>query len=231
MKLIVITPSKDFTDEPMLVTRMFESGLTTLHLRKPNYSTAQMRDYINEIPEHYHNRIIIHSHHSLAIKFKLKGIHLSRIHFSKKLRYLFVRFRLKMKFGHTSKSRSYTKLQQAYNKEEHSFDYYLIGTMFNNMNGDLYSGFYPEGIIAANKTCGKKLVARGGATPKIIQKAREYGFYGIAFNSYLWSSDSPYDNFLVLVKEYHRLGMSLEWGLFCLQFSTLDLARSWPLRH
>jgi len=210
MKLIVITPSKDVPDEPMLVSRMFESGLTTLHLRKPKYSTAQMRDYIKEIPEHYHNRIIIHSHHSLAIKFKLKGIHLSRQHFSKKWRYVLIRLRLKLKFGHTSKSRSYSKLQEAYKKEDHDFDYYLIGTMFNNMNGDLYSGFYPEGITAANKNCGKKLVARGGATPAIIEKAVKYGFYGIAFNSYLWGADSPYDNFLVLVREYNRLGLQFD---------------------
>ena len=32
--------------------------------------------YLQEIPVHFHNRIVIHSHHNLAWTFKLKGIHL-----------------------------------------------------------------------------------------------------------------------------------------------------------
>src|SRR6478735_786042 len=100
MRLIVITPSKDVPDEQTLVTKMFESGLKTLHLRKPKHSTAQMMDYIKEIPKHFHNRIVIHSHHKLALKFNLKGIHLSRTHLSKQWRYWFVRARLRLKFKH-----------------------------------------------------------------------------------------------------------------------------------
>ena len=141
MRLIVILHRKDFTDEQSLITKMFESGLKTLHLRKPKYSTNQMREYISEIPEHFHDRIVIHSHHDLALKFNLKGIHLGRIHLSRKWKYFFVRLRLKMRFAHTFKSRSYSRLQQVYSKEEQNFDYFLLGTVFNNMTGDLYSGF------------------------------------------------------------------------------------------
>src|SRR3954463_10532790 len=112
MKLVVITPSKDVADEHTLVTKMFESGLNTLHLRKPKYSTNQMAEYICEIPSHFHNRIVIHSHHNLALKFKLKGIHLSSTHLSKSWQYFFVRLRLRMKFSRISKSRSYSRLQQ-----------------------------------------------------------------------------------------------------------------------
>ena len=52
MKLIVITGSKTLPDEPSMVTKMFEDGLTTLHLRKPKLTTQEMRDYIEEIPEY-----------------------------------------------------------------------------------------------------------------------------------------------------------------------------------
>src|SRR5688572_28890635 len=132
MKLIVITPSKDVPDETTLVTKMFESGLQTLHLRKPRYSTNRMNEYIREIPVHFHNRIVIHSHHNLALKYTLRGIHLSRTHLNTNWKYWFIRTRLKLKFSKTSKSRSYTRLQQVYNKEEQHFDYFLIGTVFNN---------------------------------------------------------------------------------------------------
>src|SRR4051812_40448596 len=172
MRLVVITPTKDVADEQSLVTKMFESGLTTLHLRKPKHSTNQMSEYIKEIPAHFHNRIVLHSHHNLALKYNLKGIHLSRTHLSKHWKYWLVRTRLKLKFKQTSKSRSYARLQQVYNIEEQNFDYYLIGTMFNNMTGELYSGFYEDGIIAANKNAGKKLIARGGTTPSSVLRSQ-----------------------------------------------------------
>lgn len=210
MKLLVITPSTDAADEQSLVTKMFETGLTTLHLRKPKYSTNQMTEYIKEIPQHFHNRIVIHSHHKLALKFNLKGIHLSSTHMSKKWRYIFVRMRLKLKFGKTSKSRSYSRLQQIYKKEEQNFDYYLIGTIFNNMTGEFYSGFYEEGIRAAMKASGKKLVARGGTSPKVIAKTADLGFYGIAFNSYLWNADSPYANFMNIIQEFKANNISFD---------------------
>lgn len=210
MKLIVITPSSDVPDEQTLVTKMFESGLTTLHLRKPKYSTNQMREYLEEIPEIFHDRIIIHSHHNLALKFNLKGIHLGKSHLSKRWKYFFLRTRLKMKFSKTHKSRSYSRLQQVYNKEEQNFNYFLIGTIFNNMTGDLYSGFYEEGVLAAIKNSGKKLVARGGTSPKTVAKTHKYGFYGIAFNSYLWNAEMPYENFLKVLEAFREHNIEIE---------------------
>lgn len=209
MRLIVITPSKDVPDETTLVTKMFESGLQTLHLRKPRHSTNRMADYIREIPAHFHNRIVVHSHHSLALRFKLKGIHLSRTHLNTTWRYWFIKARLRMRFSRCSKSRSYTRLQQAYNKEEEHFDYFLLGTVFNNMTGELYSGFYEDGLIAANKNSGKKLVARGGTSPKVIERAVSLGFWGISFNSFIWSAEHPFESFQAILKEFRRLNLEL----------------------
>lgn len=197
-------------DEPSLVTKMFESGLKTLHLRKPKYSTNQMAEYLKQIPTHFHDRIVIHSHHNLALKFTLKGIHLSKSHLRTNWRYWLTRVRLKLRFKQTSKSRSYSRLQQVYAKEEHNFNYYLIGTMFNNMTGELYSGFYEDGVIAANRNSGKKLIARGGTSPGSITRALKYGFDGIAFNSYLWNAEMPYEKFLAILSEYKKHSIEIE---------------------
>ena len=210
MKLIVITPARDVEDEQSLVTKMFESGLQTLHLRKPRYSTNRLKEYIKQIPEHFHNRIVIHTHHDLALKFKLKGIHLGKIHLSKRWQYFFLRLRLKLRFDHLSKSRSYSRLQQLFVNEERNYDYFLLGTMYNNMTGELYSGFYEAGLTNALKTSGKKIIARGGTTISSIEKSKKYGFNGIAFNSYLWSAEQPYDRFMKILKEFERLEIELE---------------------
>lgn len=202
MRLIVITPSKDKDGEIALATKMFECGLMTLHIRKPKYSTSQLSDYIKEIPSIYHNRIVIHSHHKLALKYDLKGIHLTSVHLVKKWKYWFVRQRLKLKFHSTSKSRSYSRLQYVYTKEEYNFNYYLVGTMYNSITGGFYSGYYEDGVIAAIKNSNKNLVARGGTTASSVKKTFDYGFYGIAFNSYIWESQTPFENFMKVIEAF-----------------------------
>ncbi len=210
MKLIVITGSKTLPDEPSMVTKMFEDGLTTLHLRKPKLTTQEMRDYIEEIPDYFHNRIIIHSHHILAAKYNLKGIHFTSTHLSKKWKYFFTRLRLRIKFGKLFKSRSYKRLSSIHNKEEHNFDYFLMGTVFNNLTGDLYGGFYEEALVAALKHTDKKIVARGGITDKVIDKANKYGFHGIAFSSFIWDSESPCTQFLTIIRKFNELNIKIE---------------------
>jgi thiamine-phosphate pyrophosphorylase len=210
MKLFVISSTKDNPDERTLVTKMFEGGLTTLHLRKPKYSTRQMAEYIKDIPEHFHNRIVIHSHHQLALKFNLKGIHFTSTHLNKKWRYWFIRQRLKLKFVSLSKSRSYSRLPQVYKTEEHNFNYCFIGTIFNSLTGGFYSGFNEETVLAAIKNSNKKLVARGGTTPASVKKTNDLGFYGIAFNSYLWDSEKPYANFLKILEAFKENNIELE---------------------
>lgn len=210
MKLIVITGSKTLTDEPSMVTKMFEDGLMTLHLRKPRYTTQEMRDYIEAIPDYYHNRIIIHSHHLLAAKYNLKGIHFTGTHLSKKWKYFFTRLRLRMKFGKLFKTRSYKRLANIHNKEEHDFDYYLMGTVFNNLTGELYGGFYEEALVSGLKNTSKQIIARGGVTDKVIDKCQKYGFAGIAFSSYIWESGNPCDQFLKIIRYFNEHNIAVD---------------------
>ncbi len=210
MKLIVVTGSKTLTDEPALVTKMFEDGLMTLHLRKPRASTQELRDYIEQIPKYFHNRIIIHSHHILAAKYDLKGIHFTSTHLSKKWKYFFTRLRLRLKMGKLFKTRSYKRLSNIHNQEEYNFDYYLMGTMFNNLTGELYGGFYEEALVSALKNTTKKIVARGGVTEKVIEKCKRYGFHGVAFGSYIWDADNPCDQFLKVVRKFNELNIEFD---------------------
>lgn len=210
MKLIVITPSRSVEDETNLVTKMFESGLMTLHLRKPKFSTNQMKEYIKEIPAHFHNRIIIHSHHKLALKFDLKGIHLTSTHLEKKWKYWWLRQRLRLRFNKLIKTRSYRALTQVYNKEDYTFDYFLLGTMFHSLTGKLYSGYHEEGLTAAVKTGKKTIVGRGGTSEKCLALAKEIGLGGLVFNTYIWKADNPYLQFLDLLRLFKEHGIELE---------------------
>ncbi|MCA0429719.1 MAG: thiamine phosphate synthase [Bacteroidetes bacterium] len=204
MQLMVITSSKSVPDETGVVTKMFESGLQYLHLRKPKFTTTRMIEYLNEIPAQYHNRIIIHSHHKLALKFKLKGVHYTSTHLSNKIKYRWIRFRLKFKFGSLIKTRNHTRVNAMFEKELYDFDYIMLGTMFNNLNNSFYSGFYEESIKDAVKTSNKKIVARGGTSPEIVTKCKEMNLYGIAFKSYIWNSPTPYNQYLNIINAFKQ---------------------------
>ena len=84
MKLILLSPSERKDSEIPLLINMFEQGLPTYHLRKTKFSTRELKKFIGEIPKKYHSRIVLHTHHELAMKFDLKGVYISRSHKKRK---------------------------------------------------------------------------------------------------------------------------------------------------
>lgn len=77
MKLILITTPTYFDEEDKIITALFEEGLDTLHLRKPDTAPMFAERLLTLIPEQYHKRIVVHGHFYLKDEYKLKGIHLN----------------------------------------------------------------------------------------------------------------------------------------------------------
>ena len=71
MQLILFTSADKFRSEIYIVLKMFENGLKTLHIKKPGFSKKQLKNYLDLIPKKHHQKIIIHSHYSLALKYKI----------------------------------------------------------------------------------------------------------------------------------------------------------------
>ena len=74
MKLEIVSSKKRIDGEIAAVVTLFEKGLETFHLRKNHYSKKKLKRYLKQIPKEFHERIILHSHQSLALRFKVKGI-------------------------------------------------------------------------------------------------------------------------------------------------------------
>ena len=210
MEIVLITSSKKDDHEPELVTKFFEAGLTTLHLRKPNWSTRAVIAYLDAIPPAFRNRIIIHSHHDLIFKYDLKGIHWTEVHLTRKFKKWWFLRKLAASQKKVLFTRSYHKLSEVYNKEELVFDYYLIGTIYNNITNEFYSGFYEQGVNAAIKTANKKFVARGGINEVTIEKSVKYGFKGVALNSQIWKAESPFDRFIEILDECKKRNLPID---------------------
>ncbi|MCC6182698.1 MAG: thiamine phosphate synthase [Bacteroidia bacterium] len=200
MKLIVITPARKNEDEIENVIKMFEAGLGILHVRKIHFSTKELEAYIKAIPAHFHNRIVIHSHHKLALKYNLRGFHFTSTHLKRKLRLWWNTKMIYFRKPNLTRSVSYKRVRDVYFTEKISTDYCFLGTMFHNLSGELYAGFYPETVKAVIEKSGKNIVARGGVNEKSIEKAYELGFYGVALYGHIWKGDKPFERYVEFIR-------------------------------
>jgi thiamine-phosphate pyrophosphorylase len=210
MKLVVITQSQKSDNEILAIIQMFEAGLETLHVRKNRFSTKELDDYIKEIPAHFHNRIIIHSHHKLALKYDLKGFHFTSTHIKHNIKLWWNTKMIYLRKPHLIKSISYKRIAQLYEEQKVKTDYCFLGTMFHNISGELYSGFYPETVIAAIEKSGKKIYARGGVNEKSAELAYKLGFHGIALYGHLWKSTSPFEKYIAFVRYCKEKNIPIE---------------------
>jgi thiamine-phosphate pyrophosphorylase len=200
MKLVVITQSQKSDTEIANIIQMFEAGLETLHVRKNRFSTNELNEYIKEIPAHFHNRIIIHSHHKLALKYDLKGFHFTSTHLKHNYKLWWNTRMIYLRKPHLIKSISYKRIADLYGEQKVKTDYCFLGTMFHNVSGELYSGFYPETVRAAIQKSGRKIIARGGVNEKSVELAHQLGFYGVALYGHLWKSTSPFEKYIEFVR-------------------------------
>lgn len=206
MNIIVISPSKTPDNETRIVTELFEHGLQTFHLRKPSMTTKEMRQYIESIPAHFHNRIVIHSHHQLLKSFPLKGIHLTRQHLKRKFySALRVRF-LKMRRPGIIVTTSFHKIATLYENKK-KYDYVLLGTIFDTVSDKFNAGYNPHTLRAALEKSTTPVVARGGTHAGNVGTCHELGFAGMIFYSGVWKQEKPVEEFCKILEQCRVLNL------------------------
>lgn len=206
MNIIIISPSKTTEFETKMVTAFFEHGLEIFHLRKPSMSTKEMRNYLNEIPVHFHNRIVIHSHHLLAKKYALKGIHLTRRHLKRKFRtWLNLRL-IKMRRPGIIVTTSFHKLSGIYQNHK-KYDYVLLGTIFDVMSEKFNSGYNEHSLRAALAKSEIPVIARGGTNSNNVKTCFDLGFAGMIFYSGIWKKEKPLEEFCNIMQQCRELNL------------------------
>ena len=73
--IVLIAPEHTMQNEVAILNQLFEAGLAYYHLRKPHLNYQEHCDYLNQIDNKYHNRIVVHYFHELVNEYNLKGIH------------------------------------------------------------------------------------------------------------------------------------------------------------
>lgn len=168
MKLIVISPPTTVPNEHEVINSLFEEGMETFHVHKPDMSPKEIEAYIEKIPAKFRSKVVSHSDfpkfHSLKDLQEHKG----------KYEYAFLSpiFDSISKPGYKSKfsHRSHTSLP--------------------GKKG--FSQIIPELIPAVR---GKNIIALGGIDTEKIDLVRKVGFAGVAVLGAVWNSKEPVEKF------------------------------------
>ena len=78
MQLILFSSAIDFEEEHALVNYFLLDKELIFHIRKPNLTLEETRNYIAKIPKEYHRQLVIHQYLELLNEFNLKGFHCTR---------------------------------------------------------------------------------------------------------------------------------------------------------
>ena len=195
MKTIVLSPQKPIENEIDRVINLFEEGLSIFHLRKPHYSIKKMKSYLNKIPSDYHSRIVVHSHHKLAIKYNLKGIHLSAKTKKERFKTWFKIRSIKRKNPWITISTSLHSINDL-DQYDDLYDYVFLSPIFDSITSkDYQSGFKEFNLSSAVRRSNYKVVALGGVNNHNIKNAFNMGFWGCAFLGTIWTNESPKEKF------------------------------------
>lgn len=188
--LIVITPACAIKDEVRSLELLFARGLQTLHVRKPEMSFKELREYLARIPSRYHPRIVIHSHYRLLNEFKLRGLHLTEKTRRKRLPPYFNRAR------HTL-SASFHSIADL-KKTRREYDYVFLAPVFDSISKAGYrSGFSAEELKLPGPL-NAKIIALGGISAYTVPRIRALNFAGAAALGFVWESKDPLKAYLSL---------------------------------
>lgn len=208
--IILMSDTKDLVDEHLLLREMFELGLETYHIRKPKYSTQQLREYIERIDKKYRNRVVIHHHHELCVPLKLKGIHMTERHRKKKYFKSWIMLQwIKFRRPEVSISASYHSPNSLL-KGNPGYTYVFLSPIFDSISKIGYKNTFSDFTLreALQKTS-MNVFALGGVEYDKLDAVKNYGFKGCALVGSVWTHKEPVEEFKRVMAKWKELQNSV----------------------
>lgn len=192
MQLLVITRPKQLEQEQQICAALFEHGLQTLHLRKPAASINELRKWLQQLPQEYHGRVMLHTHHRLAQEFAVKGMHFREADRGAAA--------TTEKRGLTFSTSFHTL--EGIHKPQPYFDYAFLSPVFQSISKNNYpAAFALEELKEILPQAQLPVVALGGIASEKMPLVRELGFAGAAALGAVWQTTDPVTAFKELLKQ------------------------------
>ena len=170
---------------------MFESGLECFHLKKPQWTKQATIQFLEAVPSRYLNRIVLHQHFELSVKYGLMGIHISRRNKYKNfLQRLYARY-LKFRLPSLKISTTFRRLTRLKFFND-LYDYVFLGPVYDeNSSQKGRIRFGREEVYHALLESQYRVFAFGGVAYNKIDTIVNCGFEGIAWSNFVWKSENP----------------------------------------
>jgi thiamine-phosphate pyrophosphorylase len=196
LKIVVISSTEiSSSQEIEMMKKLFAEGLETFHLRRPMYDYKKMRDYLTRIPEEFHNKIVIHSHPKLALKFNLKGVHVTSKVRKSKFKFWYLKRFVISKKRQLTVSTSLHHMSHL-DQVDPIFNYVFLSPIFDSISKkDYQSGFNEFTLKKALEKTKYSVYALGGVELNNIDKVKEFGFEGFALVGAIWTSKTPMEDY------------------------------------
>jgi thiamine-phosphate pyrophosphorylase len=182
MKLILISSPVNLVDELATIVKIFESGLTYFHLRKPDFTKEEYELFLKEIPLKYRKYLIIHHHHELIYHYELKGIHHTR----------HTNFKPIQLQRSVHQSKSFHSIWEIENNQ-FPYDYVFLSPIYNSISKQGYQSNFDFSTLAnwlRYKPHSSKIIALGGINKDKIIEVKQMGFDGVAILGIIWNEVS-----------------------------------------
>lgn len=200
MKLSVMTTPYFFIEEHQILTVLFEEGLETLHLRKPETEPVYSERLLSLIPAQYRRRIVVHDYFYLKNEYGLRGIHLNQRNPELPSGYK----------GHISCT---CQTFDEVSRRKKMMDYVLLSPIFGEAE-DNTPTFSAQQITAQSRSglIDKKVYAMGGVTIDNIRQLRDWGFGGAVVYGDIWNRFNQYANqdFKDIIAHFRKLRKAAE---------------------
>ena len=176
--IIVITRPDFFEGEAEKIAQLLQSGRADLvHIRKPRASQSEVEQLLFSIPSELYSRLVLHDHHSLAIKYGLRGVHLNSRNPEPPAGWS----------GAVSIScHTLSELSECRRKP---YAYMSLSPVFDSISKRGYRSAFSADDIAAARSQGlidERVMALGGITFDKITEIKEMGFGGAMILGDAW---------------------------------------------
>lgn len=177
--MIVITNPTAVHNEISIIHSLFENGLELLHIRKPDYSEAEMISFLTALGSGFKNKLVLHSHHHLANSFGINRLH-----------------NLKDVKGIVNPIFSVSTHSIEEFNTLRNFEYAFLSPIYPSISkpGHESSEDHLESV-KKRRNFNTKLVALGGISMENISETLEKGFDDVALLGCLWNNADPLKNF------------------------------------
>jgi thiamine-phosphate pyrophosphorylase len=197
--MIVITNPIPIANEIDTIHSLFENRLELLHIRKPDFSEEEMKEFLSEIKSDYRQQLVLHSHHNLASAFGINRLHLTqniRKEICSETLYLYNEQGVRL-------STSAHDIE-SFNDLRIFFEYGFLSPVFPSISKiDYRSDTDLFESIKSRTNFSTQLVALGGMSSENIRRTIESGFDNVALLGTIWKSNNPIKNFRLCQQIVH----------------------------